>query len=538
MTSSTASARDSGLIPLADRLRYTQLVRVALVAAAIVAAFAVAHGPLPRMTVVVLGAVHVALTAPSLFAWRLRRSFAIGAFGAALLLDGLFLAAITYAAGNNALVVLLLAHVVSTTLLGSFRTGLKIALWHSLLIGSAYQLQHDGLVKVDTVLTSSTAAVMIAGVWIVTMLTAAAGAANERELRRRNYDLHALARLGTTIEQTTQVEEIAQLLINHVAEDFGVTSVALAAAADGEPTLLAAIGTQPVSRPLRPGDDALVAETMRSGVTRRVLAPGAAANPWLHAMMPGARRLVLVPLHAEGRTLGVLVFAYDGGSTRIERRVVEMVEQFVAHSTLALQNAWLLERIGALAATDGLTGIANRRTFDDVLAREAQRAGSGGGSLSLMLIDIDHFKKLNDTYGHQEGDRTLRAVAQVVAAACRATDLAARYGGEEFVVVLPGSDAQSAFEAAERFRLSVMELPEPKVTISVGVSTFAVSGRTAPELIAAADAALYVSKHNGRNQVTLATAADNAVEASETSWVPAQAAPALTALDDPRPAAF
>lgn len=87
MTSSTASAPDAGLIPLADRLRYTQLVRVALVAATIVAAFAVAHGPLPRGTIVVLGVVHLALTAPSVFAWRLRRSFAIAAFGAALLLE-------------------------------------------------------------------------------------------------------------------------------------------------------------------------------------------------------------------------------------------------------------------------------------------------------------------------------------------------------------------------------------------------------------------------------------------------------------------
>jgi diguanylate cyclase (GGDEF)-like protein len=424
-------------------------------------------------------------------------------------------------------------------------------------------------VKVDTVLTASVATVMITGVWIVTLLTAAAGAANERELRRRNYDLHALARLGTTIEQTTDVEQIAQLLVEHVGDDFGVTSVALAAAAEGEPILLAGIGIQPVSRPLRPEDDALVADTMRSGVTRRVLSPSAAANPWLHAIMPEARRFVLVPLHAEGRSLGVLVFAYDGGSTRIERRVVEMVEQFVAHATLALQNAWLLARIGALAATDGLTGIANRRTFDDVLARETQRAGTSGGALALMLVDIDHFKKHNDTYGHQEGDRTLRAVAQVIARTCRSTDLAARYGGEEFAVILPASDAQTAYDAAERLRQSVMELPDPKVTISVGVSTFTDSGRTPREMLAAADAALYASKHNGRNQVTLAPApgapavpaapaasappavpleaADpltasvwQSVPAPDTggaSWVPAQAASPVPPLDQPaRPA--
>ncbi|MDQ1679585.1 MAG: hypothetical protein QOI42_444 [Frankiaceae bacterium] len=568
MTSSTASAGD-GLIPLADRLRYTQLVRVALATAAIVAAYAVEHGRLSHLTVVTLGLVHVGLTAPSLFAWRLRRALAIAAFGTALLLDGVFLAVVTYASGNNALVVLLLAHVVSTTLLGSFRTGLKIAMWHSLLIGAAYQLQHDGLVKVDTALSGSVAAVMVTGVWIVTLLTAAAGAANERELRRRNYDLHALARLGTKMEQTTDVEEIAQLLVNHIGDDFGVTSVALVAAAEGEPALLAHTGVQQPTRALRPGDDALVADTMRSGVTRRVLSPGAAGNPWLCAIMPDARRLVLVPLHAEGRALGVLVFAYDGGATRIERRIVEMVEQFVAHGTLALQNAWLLARIGALASTDGLTGIANRRTFDTVLARETQRADSTGGALALLLVDIDHFKKHNDTHGHQQGDRTLRGVAQAIARSCRATDLAARYGGEEFAVILPGSDAQTAYETAERLRRAVMELPAPEVTISVGLATFGACGRSGVEMLAAADEALYASKHNGRNQVTIAAAEaaraaspaspapvplpptvspldDGAhvwqptasAAAGEAAWVPTQATEPLVAPDQPRPAAF
>jgi diguanylate cyclase (GGDEF)-like protein len=170
-----------------------------------------------------------------------------------------------------------------------------------------------------------------------------------------------------------------------------------------------------------------------------------------------------------------------------------------------------------------------------------------------MLVDIDHFKKHNDTYGHQEGDHTLRAVAQVIARTCRSTDLAARYGGEEFAVILPASDAQTAYDAAERLRQSVMELPDPKVTISVGVSTFTDSSRTPREMLAAADAALYASKHNGRNQVTLAPAkatpatrvapmeADPltasgwqsvpASDAGDASWVPAQAASPVLPLD-------
>jgi diguanylate cyclase (GGDEF)-like protein len=164
----------------------------------------------------------------------------------------------------------------------------------------------------------------------------------------------------------------------------------------------------------------------------------------------------------------------------------------------------LLERIRGLASTDGLTGIANRRSFDLTLERELQRSASSGLPMSLLLVDIDHFKRHNDDFGHQVGDHTLRAVAQALASNARQSDLAARYGGEEFAVILPGAGTDMAIEKAERLRQIVAALPEPAVTVSIGVATYPFHGRSADDLIAAADAALYTSKRTGRDQVCAA----------------------------------
>jgi diguanylate cyclase (GGDEF)-like protein/PAS domain S-box-containing protein len=171
----------------------------------------------------------------------------------------------------------------------------------------------------------------------------------------------------------------------------------------------------------------------------------------------------------------------------------------------------------ALAMTDALTGLANRRAFDEALEREWQRTLREGSQMSLLLLDLDHFKSFNDTYGHQVGDDCLRAVATAVRTSVRASDFACRYGGEEIVVILPGTDAAGAFKAAESLRLAIEALALPHVgkpadgdrlTASIGVAT-AVSrdGGTVrlPEaLLIAADAALYKAKHLGRNRIATA----------------------------------
>jgi diguanylate cyclase (GGDEF)-like protein/PAS domain S-box-containing protein len=175
------------------------------------------------------------------------------------------------------------------------------------------------------------------------------------------------------------------------------------------------------------------------------------------------------------------------------------------------------EQLSALALTDGLTGLANRRAFDHDLDREWRRTLREGSQISLLLLDIDHFKEFNDRYGHQVGDDCLRAVAIALTEAVRSIDVAARYGGEEIAVILPSTDTAGAVALAEKIRSAIEALdlthegnPQggSRVTASVGVATaLARHGGTMrmPEsLLLAADNALYKAKHEGRNRIATA----------------------------------
>ena len=175
------------------------------------------------------------------------------------------------------------------------------------------------------------------------------------------------------------------------------------------------------------------------------------------------------------------------------------------------RRAVLQRKLAALAITDGLTGLANRRQFDYVIHQEWRRAAREHQPLSLLMVDIDHFKVFNDTYGHQEGDRVLALIAATIAGALhRAGDCAARYGGEEFAVILPRLADFEAHAVAEKIRKAVAaiaDVPHP-VSVSVGVASVTLPATSDIEdLIRSADAALYLAKANGRNQTVVAGAA-------------------------------
>ena len=166
------------------------------------------------------------------------------------------------------------------------------------------------------------------------------------------------------------------------------------------------------------------------------------------------------------------------------------------------------QRLARLATTDSLTGLANRRALDQALRHECARAQRTGKELSLLMIDVDHFKAFNDRHGHPLGDQALRQVAHVIQDCIRRpADLAARYGGEEFSVVLPDTDARGALSLAETIRCAVAGLSpyaddERGISVSIGVSTLSTSGSSASEaLLNAADRALYLAKRSGRNRV-------------------------------------
>lgn len=193
---------------------------------------------------------------------------------------------------------------------------------------------------------------------------------------------------------------------------------------------------------------------------------------------------------------------------RLEQRVAERTTE-LAHANRKLTEFNL--RLEALSNTDGLLGIANRRYFDDRLAVEWRRAVRERQAVSLLMIDVDHFKHYNDAYGHQAGDRCLQSVAQAALSAVRRpTDLLARYGGEELVVLLPNTDLNGATLAAQNIRKAISDLhiqhaDSPvagEVTVSIGVAMMTPDQATrSSALIAAADNALYAAKEGGRNRM-------------------------------------
>jgi diguanylate cyclase (GGDEF)-like protein/PAS domain S-box-containing protein len=188
-----------------------------------------------------------------------------------------------------------------------------------------------------------------------------------------------------------------------------------------------------------------------------------------------------------------------GSSTDITER--KRQEQQIAEQRQALEAA--NARLEALATLDGLTGLKNHRAFQERFDGEWERAVRHGTPLSLLLLDVDHFKQYNDTFGHPAGDEVLRGIARVLCDGVRETDFVGRYGGEEFAAILPDTDAAGALRMAERLRAAVEAAPWPRrpVTASIGSATrtTAMTGRA--DLLLAADQALYAAKHAGRNQV-------------------------------------
>lgn len=196
---------------------------------------------------------------------------------------------------------------------------------------------------------------------------------------------------------------------------------------------------------------------------------------------------------------------------------VERVRDLLQRDIISRQQA----ELGRLALTDELTGLANRRGLAACLDREWRRCGREGTGLAAIMLDIDHFKRYNDTHGHAAGDACLRRVAVAIAGALRrAGDMAARYGGEEFVVLLPGADAVGAWAVAERIRRAVSASDQPlasRVTVSLGVAVRLVDAFDTPKvLLGRADAALYAAKAAGRNRTCLAEDPDTAL--ADAAW--------------------
>ncbi len=219
--------------------------------------------------------------------------------------------------------------------------------------------------------------------------------------------------------------------------------------------------------------------------------------------------VLLLPLKTAGHVFGSLAISRGLGHP-MGKDEVQALYAAVNHLSLALRNAALFSEIKTKADHDGLTRIHNRRAFDERLVEELKRHQRYNNNLSLLMLDLDHFKRINDTHGHQAGDMVLRSIGHVLQDSLRSTDFGARYGGEEFVVILPQTTEEQAWVLAERLRRAIAGLGfefegrEFQVTTSIGVATLkpgALNKRM--DLLRQADQALYHAKSSGRNMVCM-----------------------------------
>jgi diguanylate cyclase (GGDEF)-like protein len=221
-----------------------------------------------------------------------------------------------------------------------------------------------------------------------------------------------------------------------------------------------------------------------------------------------AREIVVAPIAFKSVPLGVAVLASAAG---FDHDALPLLEQYRADLGLAVNNALAHDRLERLAAVDPLTDAYNRRFGLARLQEEYSRAVRAEGPLGILMVDLDHFKSVNDVYGHVVGDRVLRAVARACRRVIREGDVLVRYGGEEFLVLLPGAGADDVAQIGERIRRAVSETTVAEgdqrigVTVSLGGTTYHDSGSSSPEsLVAQADAALYEAKAAGRDRLLVA----------------------------------
>ncbi|MFL6278148.1 MAG: diguanylate cyclase [Blastocatellia bacterium] len=240
-----------------------------------------------------------------------------------------------------------------------------------------------------------------------------------------------------------------------------------------------------------------------NGLTNTVAPPAVFATSGLSAAVdvPGSLE---IPLTYRNSIIGVLVVEDDTPNRDWEDEERLMVRTVSDQLAIAISHARLFRHVQTQAMTDSLTGLYNHRYFHERLDREIQMADRNNESLSLILLDLDHLKRINDTHGHRAGDAALCHIAAILKATVREIDICARYGGEEFVIILPQCEREAAFQVAERVREAIALKAVPKVgavTASIGLATYPTPAATKEELIEMADRAMYLAKDAGRNRV-------------------------------------
>jgi diguanylate cyclase (GGDEF)-like protein len=221
----------------------------------------------------------------------------------------------------------------------------------------------------------------------------------------------------------------------------------------------------------------------------------------LHAL--GGAATLLLPLSTAGRVVGLVEFIDEVGGHKFHDGETALLRTMANQVASALENARLVRQLRDAAETDLVTGVYSHRHLQDRIRQETARATRSRSPLSVLMVDLDEFKRINDEHGHLAGDRVLRAIAGALRAAVRTSDVVARYGGDEFVVLMPDTDATDAEPVAQRAAKAVAELAHPmadgstvNISCSVGLALHPRDGRSGKELLRAADAAMYTHKRS------------------------------------------
>jgi diguanylate cyclase (GGDEF)-like protein len=323
-------------------------------------------------------------------------------------------------------------------------------------------------------------------------------------------DLRRMTDMSSALSHSLDPRQVADLIAHHIGMAFGADECGISFW-DRPGDRLLTRGYWPPQR-LEAHDSSF--DLAGYPETRRVLETQAistvdtedlAADPAEVALLrhDGQRSLVMVPLVAKGDTIG-LVELCGVGALRVDARRLDLARAMANEAAMALANAQLYETTRALADRDPLTGFYNHRYLHERLGEEILRAQRTQAPLSVLMIDLDDFKLVNDTLGHLFGDDVLRWAGEQIRGALRASDVAARYGGDEFAILLPDTPADGAGEVGERILAALRDNPHQAagrgpVTVgaSIGVASFPTDGHTAQALIAGADAALYRQKRAG-----------------------------------------
>ena len=346
------------------------------------------------------------------------------------------------------------------------------------------------------------------------------------EADERNRDMALLNDMVDVLQSCRTSAEAFEAIGHFVPRFFPIDAGALYLLRNSK-NLLSSVtvwGQPPPSDELFPPDDCWA---IRGGRVHRVDDP-VSALLCKHVTLTStlATGYLCVPLMAQGASLGILHIRFLSCATQgreaSELEAKQRLAVAIAENlSLALANLKLRESLQNQAIHDPLTGLYNRRYLEETMDRELHRARRQKTHLGAAMIDLDHFKDFNDTYGHAAGDALLSALANLIATGIRAEDIACRYGGEEFLLIMPGASLPGVRERAENLRQAVKALQVKyqdrflkSTTISLGVAIFPDQGLTAEEVIAAAEAALYRAKQSGRDRVEIAVSSSPAASAA------------------------